>query len=351
MKDLDTRLAEFAQEIPEQKIDEGRKLYTDGQGAIAAHELQTAVRKLTQSIDVLTHVLPFIKKQELAEAMMALAVAQHQLGEKKASHATLIKLYTWRPDFKIDIAKFPATIVAPGEEARKEVEAMKRGSIEIETEPPAASAYVDGKYVGVTPCPAEGLTIGEHFVTLKKERYRKAVTPATVSGRVEQVVKVELERSGKALLVEQAMAAAEREMGAAKLSAATADLEKVLFVDHGVFVRLSPDGAGAVRVEAFLYDLRNRRRLAQVNKTAQVAQLDKLQSLAPGLYSNVSYSVELEAPKEAPPPKAYVHRPFYKTWWFWTVGAALTTGIVVTAAVARPPASCDGSFCARVNSN
>ncbi|MCU1282175.1 MAG: hypothetical protein JWM53_5721, partial [bacterium] len=39
MKDLDTRLADFAQEVPQEQIDEGRLLLQEGQKALTALEL------------------------------------------------------------------------------------------------------------------------------------------------------------------------------------------------------------------------------------------------------------------------------------------------------------------------
>src|SRR5207237_4096136 len=71
-KDLDTRLADFAQEVPQEQIDQGRQLLSDGQKALTALELGAAIRKLEQAIEILSKVLPYIKKAELADAMMAL---------------------------------------------------------------------------------------------------------------------------------------------------------------------------------------------------------------------------------------------------------------------------------------
>src|SRR5581483_4103231 len=197
MKDLDTRLADFAQEVPQAQIDEGRLLMQEGQKALAALEMATAIKKLNAAIDALSKVLPYIKKHELADAMMALGATQFLDNDKKSAMKTFIRLITWRQDYKIDTNKYAPQLIAPFEDARKEVEKTKRGSLEIRSEPGAAEAYVDGKYIGVTPTFAEGLPAGEHWVTLKKEGYRKAVMPATVSAKIQQMVSVPLERSGK----------------------------------------------------------------------------------------------------------------------------------------------------------
>lgn len=346
MKDLDTRLADFAQEMPQDQIDEGRLLLQDGHKALTSLALGVAIKKLSLAVDALSKVLPYIKKQELADAMMALAAAQFEEGDRKGSRVTLIRLFTWRPDFRLDTNKYPPSMITPVDEAKREVEKAKRGSLEIRSEPHAAQAYVDGKYVGVTPTFAEGLAAGEHWVTLKKEGYRKAVTAATVSPKVQQVTTILLERSGKYLLVEQALKGVEAKLGAPLLDASVDNLKEVLFIDHAVFVRPTQATGSAVQVDAYLYDLRTRRRLTHVARTVPVSEAEKrMQSLASTLYMNVNYDAELETPKDAPPPERAMRRSFYKTWWFWTVTGMIVAGVAVGAAFAPQTKDCGPNFC------
>ncbi|HEY7954566.1 MAG TPA: PEGA domain-containing protein [Polyangia bacterium] len=349
MKDLGARLADFAQEIPQDQIDQGRLLLSEGQKALLALDLPTARKKLTDAVDALSKVLPHIKKAELADAMMALAAAQFEDGDKKLARQTLVRLLTWREDYRLDTSKYPPALIAPVEEARREVARAKRGSLEIHTDPTAAQAYVDGRYVGVTPTFAEGLPVGEHWVTIKREGYKKAVKPADVSSRVQELINVTLDRSSKYLLVDQALKGIEKSIGAPTLDDSIDNLTEVLFIDHAVFVRATPAQAGQITVDAYLYDLRTRRRLARVTKTVPEARADKqLGDLASALYLNVSYESELEAPKDAPPPKAKTRRKFYKTWWFWTVAGVVAAGVVVggTLGTENAPKSCGaGNFC------
>ena len=350
MKDLDTRLADFAQEIPQEQIDEGRLALQEGQKALTALELPTAIKKLAQAVDVLSKVLPHIKKQELADAMMALGAAQLEQGDKRAAKLTFARLLTWRSDYKVDLQRYPPQLLAAFEDVRKEVDKQKRGSLEIRSEPAEAQAYVDGRFVGVTPTFSEGLTIGEHWVTLKKEGYKKAVMPAQVSAKQQQLVSIGLERSTKYLLVEQARAAVEGSLGELSLDASADNLKEVLFIDHAIFVRLLPGTApGSLKVDTFLYDLRTRRRLTRVTKTVPLAKAEKeLATLASSLYLNVSYDAELQETKDAPPPAPVVRKPFFKTWWFWTAVGVTTAGVVVggvLGARAAPKSCPSGNLC------
>jgi len=350
MKDLDTRLADFAQEVPQEQIDEGRVLLQEGQKALTALELPTAIKKLSQAVEGLSKVLPYIKKQELADAMMALGTAQFENGDKREAHATFARLLTWRGDYKVDLNRYPPEILGIVEDVRKEVERARRGSLEIRSEPAGAQAYVDGRYLGVTPTFAEGLVVGEHWVTLKKEGYKKAVMPAQVSAKMQQLVSIALERSTKYLLVEQALAGVEKTVGEPQLDSSADNLKEVLFIDHAVFLRASPAAPGFITVDGFLYDLRTRRRLTRVTKTVTAAKAEKeLQTLASALYLNVSYEVELVESKDLPPPKPYVRPPFYKTWWFWTAAGVAVTGVVLGATLAPRPKDCGSSnFCVGV---
>jgi hypothetical protein len=170
-------------------------------------------------------------------------------------------------------------------------------------------------------------------VTLKKEGFKKAVMAAQVSSKVQQLVSMVMERSTKYLLVEQALAGVEKSLGGTMLDASADNLKEVLFIDHAVFVRAVSSPPGMIKVDSFLYDLRTRRRLTHVTKTVAAAQAEKeLKTLASSLYLNVSYEAELIESRDAPPPKPYVRRPFFKTWWFWTAAGVAVTGVVLGAA-------------------
>ncbi len=335
MKDLDTRLADFAQEIPSEQVDEGKKQLAEGEKSLSEHALPAATKSLRSAVEILSKVLPFIKKQELAEAMVALGVAQCEAGDKRGCRVQFIRLLTWRNDEKYDLAKFSNKWVGLFEEARKELEHAKRGSLEIRSDPPAAQAYVDGRYIGVTPTFAEGLIAGEHFVTLKRDGYHKAVQPSTVSTKVQGTIEIKLERSAKFLLVEEALHAAERQLGRDQLESDVDNLKEVLFLDHAVFVRAQRTSAGHVRLDSFLYDLRSHRRLA--SETREIADGEVKATLAKtpsSLYLNVRYDADLQAPADEPIPLAKAApKPIYKRWWFWTVVGVAAIGVSVTAGV------------------
>jgi hypothetical protein len=348
MKDLDTRLADFANEIPSDQVEEGRKQLAEGHKQLGSREWRAAVKTLQSAIDILSRMLPYIKKQELAEAMCGYGVALHEAGDRKGARQAFNRLLVWRGDHKYDTTKYPEKLLSLFEEVKKEVGKEKRGSVEIRSDPPAAQAYVDGRYVGVTPATAEGLVIGEHFVTLKREGFHKAVQPVMVSAKAQGAVEFKLERSAKFLLVEEALRAVEKQLGHDRLETDVDNLKEVLFLDHGVFVRAQRSSGGKIRVETFLYDLRSRRRLSTESHEIPDGDAEKLLTKqATSLYMNVKYDAELEAPAEEPVPIAKpAPKPIYKRWWFWTIigGVAIAVGATTGVLVKQyKPQSCGGT--------
>ena len=347
-KDLETRLEDFAQEKPAGEIETARTTYGEGVKALGSLDLPNAIKKLHAAVDGLSKVLPFIKKQELADAMCALGVAYFQQGDKKEAKNTFTRLLVWRADHVYDAEKFPPSVVGLFDEAKKGLDKLKRGSLEIRSEPPGAQTYVDGKYFGVTPAIAEGLLVGEHWVTLKKEGFRKAVLSGSVSAKYQQTVTAQLDRSAKYLLVEQSITAVEKIMGQAKLDDTADNFKDFLLLDHGVFVRAS---AGAqpntLNAEVFLYDLRTRELMKRISRTVTAdAPGGDVAAIVEALYTKISYEAELTQPKEAEPPKQIKRKPIYTRWWFWTIIGVAAGGVIAAGVLAPKSKNCgDGNFC------
>lgn len=347
---LDTRLADFAQEIPQDEISQAAQAIKDGQEALTAIEPAKAAKLFEQAVLAYSKVLPYIKKQELADAMMMLAWAQFELGEASRSHATLLRLLTWRPDYQLNTTTFPPSLGPSVERARREVSRAARGAIEITSAPAGAQVYVDGRYVGVTPTSTEGLPVGEHWVTLKKEGFRKAVESINVSAQVMGRVESALERSKKYLLVEQALKTIGPQIGKPELDPRANDLKEILFIDQAVFINVLPGQGKSLIVRLSLYDLRNHRLLKNLEKTVPTSGLmDATASLGTDLYSNVSYDAEPVAPALPAVALQVRRRPFYKTWWFWTVTGAVVAGVTVGAILAPKPRDCGGNFCVGIS--
>lgn len=346
VRDADSLLAEFAGEVPRQAVaaateaaERGLRLLREGQSAAAASTL-------TEAIEQLGPVLPFIKKELLANAMLGLGVALAQDGHLRDARTALQRLFVWRPQHQYDVAQFPADQIPLVEQVRAAVEQFGRGSLQIETEPPGAQAYVDGRFVGVTPTTAFGLTVGDHFVTFKKQGFLRSGGRATVDARQQRLHAQELTRSEKYLLLQQAIAQARTELGAAKVPVPVADAGRVLFVHQIIFAELRRLPGPLLDVRAYLYDLRSGLRLSQVKLPLASRDQRAVATLARLLYANVSYDGTLQAPPEPPPPTAARTTGIHRRWWFWTaIGAgAAVVATAIAVPLAKQGASCPAGF-------
>jgi hypothetical protein len=333
LKDSAKLLADYAGEIPTDIIAGARRLLEEGRQAMLELDSPQALKKLSLAVDAFEQVLPHVSKNDLAEAMLALAVAHLTAGERKAGKQTMLRLLTWRDSLTYDTEKLPPKFLEVFEEAKREVRRRPRGSIEIRSEPDGAQAYVDGKYVGMTPTTAEGLLVGDHYVTLKKEGFQKLLVQATVSARRQETVTGTMRRSEKYKLVQDALRRAEEAVERVVADPAMLDLKAFLFLDQVVFLRVSR-GSGSLHLDAYLYDLRSKRRLSVVRRDLDPASIDAAATIADALYLNVPYDGALLAPPDEKPPQPAGRRPFYERWWFWTAVGVTTTAIIVPFAVA-----------------
>jgi hypothetical protein len=326
LKDSDKLLVEFAGETPRDRIDQAKTAMTEGNALLKEGKPIEAVPRLTEAVAAYEEVLAFVKKEQLARAMLALGVAHAASRQPKRALAVFQGLLTWRPRFAYDPDTYDPAHLPLFERARAIASKSKRGSVELVTDPPGAQAYVDGKKEGETPIVVFGLPVGAHYATYKRQGYIKAAQKVIVSPTEQTRFTLSLRQSDKYLILKQSIEASRAALGQAQASADMVSLRSVLFVDQVVFATLGYVDAGRVSVQAYLYDLRSKQRLNYVVKTVELQRLGaELAELGQNLYLNARLDGALEAPPEAPPPPPPKRSRFYATWWFWSaiaVGAA-----------------------------
>lgn len=331
VKDSDKLLVEFAGEVPAEEIEIAKELQSQAKELNAKGEAKAAIVPLKQSIAKMENLMAFLKKRKLAAAYMALAVTEANAGMTKDAQQTFASLLKWRPTLRYDSKVYPAKYLPLFEAARKKLSKMKRGSVELVTEPPGAKAYVDGKFVGVTPTTAYGLLAGAHYATYKMAGYVKAAAKIEVSDREQSSQSQTLKRSQKHLLLQQSLAAARTSLQDKEANSGILDLRSILFIDQALFATLTQEPGDTIKVEAYLFDLRSKLRLSQASATVSKGNLRPLQDLARTLYLNVRYDGAVDTPPDPPPPPKIKKTPIYAKWWFWTA-----IGVGVAGAVALP---------------
>ncbi len=349
IKDKDLLLAEFAGEVPQDAVGEARALKQGAEQLLSQERWKDAAEKLTGAESAFEKVLAFAKKNELADVQFLLGVAYAGAGDKKKALAAFTRLQVWRPKYVVDTEKY-ASVLPLWEEARKAIDKAGRGSLDVNSDPDGVMAFVDGKYVGVTPTSADALAIGDHYVTLKLEGYQRKVVKAKVDPQYQELVTETLPKSEKYLLVEQSLGRARNALGNERADVSMLDLRTFLFIDQAVFVRVTPGKKGVLELDAYLYDLRSKKRLGQVLggqiPVGEASSSGTLDDLATGLYHGVRYDGKGAEPivRKKHPQHGGGGSHFYQSWWFWTaVGVGVTAA--VTPFVYRDLASPAGPSC------
>jgi len=331
IKDSDKLLVEFSGEIPRDRIDQAKAALKEGKELLKGGKPADAIPKLNEAVTAYEEVLAFVKKEQLARSMLALGVAYAAARQPRRAIAVFQQLLTWRPRFAYDIGNYDSAYLPLFEKARSVIAKAKRGSIELNTNPPGAWAYVDGKKEGETPVVVFGLHVGDHYATYKRQGFIKAAQKVTVSPTEQNRFNLKLVQSAKYLILKQSIERSRMALGQAQASEDMVSLRSVLFVDQVVYAAMGYVAPGKVSIQAYLYDLRSKMRLNYVVKTVELGNLDRhLAELSQALYLNARLDGALEAPPEAPPPPPPKRRRFYATWWCWSAvaggGAAISIG-------------------------
>lgn len=301
-----------------------------GQTDDAADQLQTAAGLMAGSLAHLRDV------DEYRQLLVELGAAQLRSGAKSSAHATFLQAAT----FGAETASIPleAAEVAMLSAAREESKALARGAIQIASTPAAAEAWVDGRFVGVTPCAAAGLSAGQHIITLYKTGYAPATVTANANAEALEQASTQLMPARRKLLYDSmieklrgevdALSAAHPEGGDGVRQAGSLLLSEVALV-----VRSRPS-AGETSVDLFFFDTQSQRLLRRETGTVDPTSRglrDAISALVARV-TDIQWAVALGGHAEDPNQRKRGSR-LVKKWWFWTIVGAVVVGGVTTAVV------------------
>jgi hypothetical protein len=353
--DKDDRLAARARRVPSDVVNEARALLSSGDALLRRGQAKAALLKLEGASVQLARVLAWTQKQELARAQFLLGAAQAISGDRKAAVSTFVSLLAWRPDAVADADLEPGVILPLWEKAQARARKLPGGSVDIDTTPEGALAYVDGRLVGFTPTVVEGLAAGVHYVTVRREGHERRVEAVRVSGKKPARLVVELEPSRRGEELAAAEAALVVGLGAAVAPADAqpgfARIGELLDVEHVVVVSAE---AGDGRYRVFVYDTGGGR-LASTSLTVGARRLeDAFADVVDPLYRQVA-TAKAKARAVARPKKPRGPRgpAFMRNKWFWvTLGgiavAGVATGLVLSMDRSEPLTCPAGSSCGEV---
>jgi hypothetical protein len=298
---------------------------------------RNVVSALDDAIELFESDLANVQRQDLVDATMLWGAAQCMMRRNRVCESAFRRVVTFRENATYDTEVLPPGPEEVFNQIRDETLEGPRGSLRIETEPPGAEIFVDGRFVGASPARAEGLLAGDHYVTLKMVGYERQVQRVTVQTDFEDTASFELAQMGSYLGLSHSLDAAQHEMGQPRAGDGIRGLRGLLLIDQVVLGSLTRQAdSEAYDLLLFLYDLRTNHGLRRIERRIdwESPDLTATEELAVELYRNVDLTGRIRPVDEPLPPLPQEPSPFYRTWWFWSIVGAVLVGTSIGVASA-----------------
>ncbi len=310
---------------------------TAGLAALASGHTDDAAEQLQSAAALMARSLAYLRDvDEYRQLLVELGAVQLRSGAKSSAHATFLQAASFGAETG-SIPLEPAELAMLAA-AREEQKALARGAIQITSAPAAAEAWVDGRFVGVTPCAAAGLSAGPHIITLFKAGYAPITVSATANAEALEQAKAQLMPARRKLLYDgvvqklrgevDALSGEHPEGGDGVKQAGSLLLSEVALVIRS---RVTP---GETTVDLFFFDTQSQRLLRKETGTVDPTSRglrDAISALVARV-TDIQWVVALGGEAEDPSQRKGGTR-LVKKWWFWTIVGAVVAGGVTTAVV------------------
>lgn len=150
--------------------------FENGKKALAELRFDDAIVALKKGIDLSLADPGTADYPAVLEAYISLGVSAFRLGDEKEATAALFNLARLDPNYQLP-SGYPPIFGREFEKAKKKVSKQPKASISVEG-PAGATAFVDGRDLGMVPVLEENLAPGLHYVKVegaKGERYGHTV--------------------------------------------------------------------------------------------------------------------------------------------------------------------------------
>lgn len=167
------------------------ELITDGQTQLNDLKFDEAVVTLQKGIDLMLANPAYALYDRVLEAYVAMAVAHFRMGEEKKAQNALFAVARLQPSYTLPEGRYPPVFVRELEKMKKRAEKAVKGTVIIEG-PMGATAFLDGRDLGMVPVTEENIPIGLHYVKVegqKGERFGQQLNLKGTSAKVTAVFK------------------------------------------------------------------------------------------------------------------------------------------------------------------
>ncbi len=291
----------------------------EGDAEDAQEQLQSAAAMMEQDYAVLRD------RSQYPTLLLQLGVAAARAGHRPAALAAFQKAIVFRA--KPETVGMLDAEAALFEEAGQAVDKLALGAVFIETVPPNAEVYVDGRFRGVSPVTVAGLSEGRHLVALYKAGYARHTKAVEASSTGLSSAEVVLEPARRKPQYDQLRANLATEVDSAGADGVHA-VGALLFTEVALVIRST--GAGASKqVELFLFDVASQRLLNSIKRGVDWSSKnnDAVEAMVARLV-DIDYATALGGVTTgaATGAEAEEESSIVEQWWFWTIIGAVVVG-------------------------
>lgn len=159
-------------------LEAGRKAFDD-------LRFEDAIASLKKGVEGVLAEPGTADYEAVTDAYVKLAAAAFRMGEEKDAKQALVDLARLSPGYVMPPG-FPPVFQREFEKAKKRLEKAPKGTISIEG-PPGATAFVDGRDLGMVPVLEENIAGGTHYVKVEGGRSERFGQVVNVTGGVVKV--------------------------------------------------------------------------------------------------------------------------------------------------------------------
>lgn len=150
-----------------------KALFDEGRARLGDLDFEAAANALRRGLVLARADAAHVDLPSILEAQVSLAVALFRKGEEQEAQDSLLTVVRLAPSYALAEGRYPPIFVREFETARKRALKLPTGTVLIEG-PRGATAFVDGRDLGMVPLEEEGLRQGTHWIQVvgaKGERF------------------------------------------------------------------------------------------------------------------------------------------------------------------------------------
>ncbi|GEM_PF-2719633 len=274
--------------------------------------------------------------QRIAHTMVMHGVALQLSKDSKGARKAWMRAVQFRPKYKPDLSAYKTHVAKAYEKARDKVILRDSVTFEVQTKPPHAEVWSNGRYFGLSPAFVRGFK-GQQFIAVRKHGYARISKVATIK-KNDAVVSLVLKEARKRSVFDKLRESlAEVFDGAVERN----DLSEArgLF-NAGMAVIMRATGTRErMTIQVALANLDGRQVVNRVTRKMPWLRRNKkaMEKLVADLFKAPKIPVGAKGP-------IVKHDTVFTKWWFWTGAAAVVGGSVAAYFLLRDDQTADVKY-------